>query len=220
MCIKYYQREICLIWHQLINNWLYRVISWYRAFGRDHRRMINTEEKGKGRRCWLGDDLECCTNRHLAAMMTWRKVFERTSILGGWWIGVSSVNQMIFHFSKHPLRQVAIFLSILSFKSSWCKKASAASNLINSFPWAAATTFAFPFWIYPSSMTVTYTAGHGGTPTEPAPTPAGPGRYQTPRIPRCFIAGFLSFGTAPAPGIFNPETAPAPGKREQKFGFF
>ena len=30
------------------------------------------------------------------------------------------------------------------------------------------------------------------------------------------------FGTAPAPGIFNPESAaaPAPGKREQKFGFF
>ena len=26
------------------------------------------------------------------------------------------------------------------------------------------------------------------------------------------------FGTAP--GIFNPEPAPAPGKREQKFGFF
>ena len=28
------------------------------------------------------------------------------------------------------------------------------------------------------------------------------------------------FGTAPAPEIFNPEPAPAPGKREQKFGFF
>ena len=30
------------------------------------------------------------------------------------------------------------------------------------------------------------------------------------------------FGTAPAPRIFNPEPAPspAPGKREQKFGFF
>ena len=28
------------------------------------------------------------------------------------------------------------------------------------------------------------------------------------------------FGTAPAPGIFNPEPAPAPSKREQKFGFF
>ena len=28
------------------------------------------------------------------------------------------------------------------------------------------------------------------------------------------------FGMAPAPGIFNPEPAPAPGKREQKFGFF
>ena len=27
-------------------------------------------------------------------------------------------------------------------------------------------------------------------------------------------------GMAPAPGIFNPEPAPAPGKREQKFGFF
>ena len=30
------------------------------------------------------------------------------------------------------------------------------------------------------------------------------------------------FGTAPAlaPGIFNPDPAPAPGNREQKFGFF
>ena len=28
------------------------------------------------------------------------------------------------------------------------------------------------------------------------------------------------FGTAPDPGIFNPEPAPAPGKIEQKFRFF
>ena len=28
------------------------------------------------------------------------------------------------------------------------------------------------------------------------------------------------FGMAPSPEIFNLEPAPAPGKREQKFGFF
>ena len=28
------------------------------------------------------------------------------------------------------------------------------------------------------------------------------------------------FGAAPAPGIFYPELAPAPGKREHNFGFF
>ena len=42
------------------------------------------------------------------------------------------------------------------------------------------------------------------------------------RAPR--VSEPACFGTAPAPGIFNPEPAPAqapaPGKREQKFGFF
>ena len=42
---------------------------------------------GKGRRCWLGDVLECHTS-HLAARMILRKVFGRTSILGGWWFGM------------------------------------------------------------------------------------------------------------------------------------
>ena len=28
------------------------------------------------------------------------------------------------------------------------------------------------------------------------------------------------FGAAPAPGIFYPEPAPAPGKREHDFGIF
>ena len=34
------------------------------------------------------------------------------------------------------------------------------------------------------------------------------------------VAEPACFRTAPAPGILNPEPAPAPGKREQKFGFF
>ena len=37
---------------------------------------------GKGRRCCLGDVLECRTS-YLAARMIWRKAFGRTSILGG-----------------------------------------------------------------------------------------------------------------------------------------
>ena len=42
--------------------------------------------EGKGRRCCLRDVLECRTN-HLEARMIRRKVFGRTSILGGWWFG-------------------------------------------------------------------------------------------------------------------------------------
>ena len=43
---------------------------------------------GKGRQCCLGDvylKIPHCSD--LAARMIWKKVFGRTSILGGWWFG-------------------------------------------------------------------------------------------------------------------------------------
>ena len=81
------------------------------------------QKEGKGRRCWLGDVLECRT-----------KIVR--SILVGWWLfgmvwtGWSSL------FAKHPFRQVAVIILILHFKSSWWKIASAV-------PQSAATTVAF-----------------------------------------------------------------------------
>ena len=51
-----------------------------------HRRRIKTEEKAKVG-CWLGDILQCQTN-HLGARMIFKKVFGRTSILEGWWLGM------------------------------------------------------------------------------------------------------------------------------------
>ena len=65
--------------------------------------------KRKGRRCWLGDVLDCRT-RDWVARMIWRKVFGRTSILRGvvvwcgWW------TLMIIHFCKssiHPFFYVS-----------------------------------------------------------------------------------------------------------------
>ena len=50
-------------------------------------KLLETDSReGKGRRCSLGDVLECRT-RLLVARMILRKVFERTSISGGWWLG-------------------------------------------------------------------------------------------------------------------------------------
>ena len=91
-----------------------------------YRRRINTVLKGRQRSSllvWGGTVLTCRTN-HLTARMIWRKLFRKTSILGGCrdlvWCGV---NQPIFQ-SIH----FAIILFILFFKSSWCKIASAARN--------------------------------------------------------------------------------------------
>ena len=69
------------------------------------------KREGKGRCCCLGDVLECRIS-HLAARMIWWKVFERTSILGGWWFGVVWTTWSSI-FLKHPLCQVPVLLSIL-----------------------------------------------------------------------------------------------------------
>ena len=78
--------------------------------------------------------------------MIWRKVFERTSILGGWWCELDdhSFLQSI-HSTKYPF-----------FYSSFSKnhperytRASAAWNWINSVSQPAGTTFAFPsVWFF------------------------------------------------------------------------
>ena len=65
-----------------------------------------------------GRILECRTS-HLAARMIWRKVFGRTTILGGWWFGVVWTRWSSI-FLKHPFLQVPVILVILFFKSSWC----------------------------------------------------------------------------------------------------
>ena len=74
--------------------------------------------------------------------MIWTKVFGRTSILVGWWLGMVWTRWSTV-FSKHPFRPVAFFYSSFSSKSSWWKISSAARNWINSGSHAAATTFAF-----------------------------------------------------------------------------
>ena len=86
---------------------LWRVIQAVQRNGQSvvltsHRLATIEEEtyrrKGKGRRCWLGDVLECGTS-HLAARMIWTNVFGWTPILVGWWYG-DGVNQMIIYFSE------------------------------------------------------------------------------------------------------------------------
>ena len=71
--------------------------------------------------------------------------FGRVVVWGG-------VNQMIIHFFfKHPLRQVAVILFILFFKSSHGAKytAGAAKSLINSVPFL--NHLCLIFCIYPST---------------------------------------------------------------------
>ena len=117
-------------WSELVTFALYSIFS-----SRNKYTVLSIEEgsrqkEGKGRRCWLGDVLECRT-----------KIVR--SILVGWWLfgmvwtGWSSI------FAKHPFRQVAVIILILYFKSSWWKIARAARNWINSVPQTAATTVAF-----------------------------------------------------------------------------
>ena len=68
--------------------------------------LIEEEEtdrrEGKGRRCCLGDVIECRTS-HLAAMMIWTKVFERSFISGWWWNGVVWIRWSIIHSAKRPI---------------------------------------------------------------------------------------------------------------------
>ena len=82
-----------------------------------HRKESDIRE-GKGRRCCLGDILECRIS-HFAARMIWRQIFKRTSILGGWWFGVMWTGWSLI-FLKHPFRQVFVLPFFLFFKSSWC----------------------------------------------------------------------------------------------------
>ena len=72
----------------------------------------------------------------LAARMIWRQVFERISILVGWWFGLMWLDYDMYIFFK-AFFQVTVILFIHFFKSSWCKIAS------DSVPQTAATTFAF-----------------------------------------------------------------------------
>ena len=100
------------------------------ASGRKGRQLGNIpaiEEEsdrrvGRGRHYCLGDILDC-HNSHLAARMIWRKVFGRTSILGGWCMVWWGVNLMVIHFyetaippsglsSIHPFLQIILMLTL------------------------------------------------------------------------------------------------------------
>ena len=53
----------------------------------NHKVVELDRREGKGRRCYWGEVFEW-RNNYLAARMIWKKVFERTSTLGGRWFGV------------------------------------------------------------------------------------------------------------------------------------
>ena len=74
---------------------------------------------GTGRRCCLWDEIDSnpCHTSFLAARMIRRKVFGRTSILGGWWFDVVWTGRSSI-FLKHPFRQASVLLFIHFFKSS------------------------------------------------------------------------------------------------------
>ena len=64
----------------------------------------------------------CVLESHLAARMIWRKVFGRTSILGGWWFGVVLTRRSLnyseasitpsVHFSIRPILQIILALNM------------------------------------------------------------------------------------------------------------
>ena len=113
-------------------------------WGRETYKKDKDRREGKGRRCWLGDVLECPTNQ-LPARMIWTKVFGRTSILVGWLFGIwcepydHKFSQSI-HLAKKPCYSIhPSFFPNHTVENSY----SAARNLTNSIPQTAATTFAF-----------------------------------------------------------------------------
>ena len=107
-------------------------------------RTRNRQKRRQMSSLLFGGHLEYRTS-HWAARMIWRNVFGKTSILGGWWLGVVGTRWSSI-FLKHPFCQASVLLriSILFFKSSWCKICSVwVTNTVHSLPQKAATTFAF-----------------------------------------------------------------------------
>ena len=92
------------------------------AFRGEHTVEEDSDRReGKGRRCCLGDVLECRTS-HLAARMILRKGFGRKSLLGGTvvWCGVTwkiiHFSEAFIppgvHFSFHPFLQIILALNL------------------------------------------------------------------------------------------------------------
>ena len=95
-----------------------------------HRGRIKTEEKGKGRRCCLGDWNDSIPCRASYFAQGW---FEE---------GMNSSHSSYRPGANHPILHIVLVQLILFFRSSWCKIASAAKKWSN-FVQAAATTFPF-----------------------------------------------------------------------------
>ena len=82
------------------------------ANARYHIEEETYRSEGKGRRCCLGDVLECHTS-HLAARMIWKKFLEEYPFWKGCWFGVVwTVRSSIF--SKHPFQHCSFFYSSVS----------------------------------------------------------------------------------------------------------
>ena len=83
--------QVFFAWAIMVMRGKCKLIGWDGQFGYfiphsflSRRIRIFTEEKAKVVVADMGDVLECRTS-HLAARMILRKVFGRTSMLGGWW---------------------------------------------------------------------------------------------------------------------------------------